>query len=278
MEISEHDETASLARYEHGLIALREVVTIAMEAGVTALPVKGIVTGALLYESAGERFIRDVDLRVEPASFARLTHALRAAGYTQVSASRAYADAIFVVRGMPVEIETHVSAIGLVSTPVRTLIARGVEAPGDFGVRCLVPELHDHALLLVANAYKDKIFQAHRGAVEDLRRIVRARDFDPQTLAERAREGHACLITWVTANVLAHETGDARWREIAERLDRSLPRRRHAERVLRAIETREASTLRGALLVRAGSDRRIDAVHALFRMGGWALEQRGRRG
>ncbi len=198
---------------------LRLVIARLSEAGVRVLPVKGVVTAHLLYDEPWQRPIADVDLRIAPQHLARVREVARGAGWKELAWAPAYDNIVLEVAGIMVDIEGTVGPPGLCALSVEQMMSRALRADGHD-----VPELHDHALLLCVNAFKDKLIDASAWSVEDLVRIVRLPTFDASTLAARAREARVVALAWIVANWLATSKGDAPWAIVRERLSRRPPR------------------------------------------------------
>ncbi len=175
------------ARHEHARLALEQVLRGCRHEEVEALPVKGVLTARLLYTDPGQRPIQDVDLRVRPADLSRVLALGHRAGWRLVSRSRAYGTLGFDVLGFLVEFESHVGPPGLCALPVDAMLRRATEQSSAWGLPHLQPELHDHAVLLCVNVFKDKLVDALPWAVRDLEYVARFPGFQPERLAALPR-------------------------------------------------------------------------------------------
>src|SRR5262249_11776556 len=92
---------------------LRAFVAACDEARIDVVPVKGIVTGGLLYESVEERPISDIDVRVRRRDFGRLVALGRARGWPSPWRSRAYLSAAFAFEGIEVDARAFVAPPGM---------------------------------------------------------------------------------------------------------------------------------------------------------------------
>lgn len=247
-------------------MALERVLRECRNDGIDVLPVKGVLTGRLLYADAGLRPIQDVDLRIRPRDLARIETAGRRAGWRMVFRSRAYQSVSFDVLGFLVELESHVGPPGLCGLTVEDMIARAVPATSPLGFPHLQPEIHDHALLLCVNAFKDKLVEARPGAIRDLELLPRQEGFDPQRLIALAREAGSASILWIVATWLAAERGSEGWSEIRKRLGATAPRPLYSwlfDQALRAAP-RSHQVLRP--LARVGADSPMQWFRALYAM------------
>ena len=245
-------EVATWAQHQFAADAFRQVMELFEREGIDALAVKGIVLAYSLYDRVEERPMVDVDLRLRPRDLRRAIRALRNHGWKVGSTSRQLGTAeLFVARTL-VEIETTIGAPGVCAISVDRMLARSVERTGPQGVRHREPELHDHALLLCVNAFKDKLVLTTPWAREDLLRIARTPGFSPRTLASRAVEARLCELTRIVSEWLSTEPRGTPWRQVIGALP---PRRRSLYASLyRALVHRAPSGPTLALVARAASD------------------------
>ena len=249
--------------------ALGRMLEVLSRAGLRALPVKGVVTGPMLYADLGERPLLDVDLRVRPADFARAKAAGERAGFRVLHRDRAYQVVVFDVDGMQVDIETQVGPRGMSRLSVEEMVAHATLVRGGQ----LVPEIHEHAALLVLNVWKDKLRFAAAHAFEDLRRIVRQPTFRDGRFVEVIARAGVSTVAWLVADFLAETRGDQRWTELREALDRVRPPRRAYASMFRAIlRAEEAPPWLLTLIARAGSDAPSPRLRALGYMAWHAAE------
>jgi hypothetical protein len=260
------------ARHEHARLALEQVLAGCRDGGVDVLPVKGILTARLLYADPGQRPIQDVDLRVRPRDLSRVHDIAKRSGWRLVHRSRAYGTLSFDVLGFLVEFESHVGPPGLCALSVEDMLGRATLQAGALKVAHLEPELHDHALVLCVNAFKDKLVDTPAGAVRDLELLPGCEGFSPDRLAALARHVGAATILWIVARWLSRARGAAAWDLIRGALGRAAPRRVYTtvfERSLRASPPR-LGWLR--LLARGGADRRGQRLRAIGTMALRAVE------
>jgi Uncharacterised nucleotidyltransferase len=260
------------ARHEHARLALEKVLSGCREGGVDVLPVKGILTAHLFYADPGQRPIQDVDLRVRPQDMNRVRDIGKRSGWRLVSRSGAYGTLGFEVLGFLVEFESHVGPPGLCALRVEDMLRRASRQTGALGISHLEPELHDHALHLCVNAFKDKLVDALPGAVRDLELLPGQEGFSPEKLATLAREVGASTIAWIVASWISRSRGSTAWDRVRDALGRSAPRPLYTALFERALGT--TPTRRGwlRLLARGGADRRTQRLRALTTLAFRALE------
>jgi len=251
--------------------AARVVQEACEKARIQPLFVKGVVTSRLLYEDVAERPMMDVDVRVRPKDLESTLVALAPHGRL-VRRIRAYRSFIVDIGGMHIDVESHIGPPGLCDLGVDAMLARA-EQSTLLGFPHLVPELHDHALLLFVNVFKDKLPLAREGPMEDVRRIVAQKSFRADILATRARETHSETLAWLVADYM-------HWEEGLRALPK--PKRVLYTDLIQHLEKAETSP-RGTpgsfalrLMSRTANDRASARIHALFWMAIWAAERLGR--
>jgi hypothetical protein len=141
------------------------------------------------------------------------------------------------------------------------VLARAVDAVEPLGFRHTRPEIHDHALLLAINVFKDHVLPG-TASLEDLARIVRRDEWSSRQFAERVREARCTTMVHVVARYVAETRQDEAWRAISQLV---VPRRlRYAERMLARLRgERRASELMLRLESRGASDGRARSLAAL---------------
>src|SRR5580698_10865348 len=162
---------ATWARHQDALAALRAVLSTLEAVGVTPLAVKGIVLAYELHDDVAERPMSDVDLRVLPRDLVRTYRAMRARGFPCFWTSKQLGALAFGVGRTLVEFEASIGPPGLCAIPVARMMARSNERTLSDGVRVRQPDLHDHAIILVVNAFKDKMVKCPEWSLDDLARI-----------------------------------------------------------------------------------------------------------
>lgn len=251
---------ATWARHQLALSALRSTLGVLEPAGIPVLVVKGMVLAHLLYADIADRPMCDVDLRVRPRDFLRAVRAMRASGSKPLWVSRQFGAVSFEVEGTLIEIETSVGPPGLCALSVARMLERSRERllPGDLRVR--EPEIHDHAMVMLINAYKDKMVRCPSWSLDDLDAIVA--HLDPETFLVRIAEARVRTLAWIAADWMARERASDRWRGLRERMGARAPRRLYAWAVRRSLQQAPTSvTLRA--LTRMASDSALQRVWAL---------------
>jgi hypothetical protein len=225
--VSEHVDLQTWARQQIATRTFR-LVAEALEAdGIRVVPVKGIVTARLLYGDVAERPMSDVDLRIVPRDFGRAMRIAAARGWHPSTHAPRLGEAQLKVDGWYLEIEATLGPPGLCALSVGTVMDRARRCVEPFGFPHLEPELHDHALILVLNAFKDGLLHSP-WSLEDLRRVVRHERFRPDVLVGRAREGRVQSAVWIVADWMAEEQRAVEWRAVRDRIGPRPPSERVA--------------------------------------------------
>jgi len=231
---------------------LQRVVSALESEGIPVLPVKGILTAHVLYEDIAARPIGDIDLRLPRGRFRTAVRVGRAHGWAPQTVSPRLWEAMLKVDGWEVDIECTLGPPGLCALSVEDVLERAQRSVEPFGFPHLQPELNDHALILVLNAFKDGL-RPMPWALEDLRRIARHAQFDPQALVSRARQGRVVSALWVIATWLADEHGAPEWRDVRARIGPSPPSVR-VDRVYAWVRRRGWPPKPGLLVTAGASD------------------------
>jgi len=219
-------------RQTQALSALRALVE---GLGVdSVLPVKGIVTARTLYDDPVERPIADLDVRVRPEDIGRVLAFARAHGHPVRIHTRAYRTVVVEVDGIDVDAESGVGPPGMCGLTVEVMLGRSEVRSDLFGFPCRVPELYDHALVLIVNAFKDKLVLAPAWSVDDLIHLAALPTFDPGRLADRAREVGSTTLAWIVADWLGQT--NATWRAVRDVVAPSPPRPAYVRRFRRIVE------------------------------------------
>jgi len=237
---------------------------------IAVLPVKGIVSGRTLYDDPADRPLTDVDMRVLPRDIARIAKLARRRGWPIAQRMRTYANMIVSVDGADVDVESHVGPRGMCSLRVATLLARAGRSHA-LGFECTWPDFTDHAVVLIVNAFKDKLVGAFEWAIRDLERIPRQEAYDPALLARRLRASGVGTIGWIVADWMVRVRNVAAWSLVRDAIGIEAPRPRYARRFSSTIE-RDAHTLAARVLGRMGSDAPSNRASALVWMALWRAE------
>ena len=242
-------------RHRLAVEALQHVLTAFEPRGIRVLPVKGIILAHTLYEAVTDRPMQDVDLRVMPADLRAAARIAGEQGWDVRVTSKQLGTLEFMVGGVLVEVETTIGPPGVCRVTVGEMLARAAEKTAPLGFIHRQPEIHDHALLLCVNAFKDKLPTALPWTLTDLTRIASQPQFDPDEMAKRAHEARLAGMVWLVADWLCgHGTGSDAWREVQSRLGRTPPRPLYTTAFRALVRPQSPSPFLGATLVRACSD------------------------
>jgi hypothetical protein len=251
---------------------LRDVTSRCEAAGIPLLPVKGVVTAHLLYADVADRPLTDVDIRIRPRDFQRFRRLGRASSWRCVRVARTYHNLIYEFPTLSLDVEGHVGPPGLCALTVDAMLSRAVTTDLT-GLRMLVPEVHDHAVLLVVNVFKDKLDAAAPHAVADVERIIEHPSFDRATFLERVVESRIATITWLVAGWM-ESRGSGRWGEIRTLLEKRPVRRLYGRLFRSLLPSAGLKPMALRLLARVGSDDRLMQGQALLGAFAWDLEMR----
>jgi hypothetical protein len=253
---------ATWAAHEVALDALGRSLEALRDVGVEPLVVKGVALAYELYQDVADRPLADVDLRVRPREFRRAASALRARGWRVDPTSRQLGSIGFLVGRGLVEVESTVGPPGLCGLTVARMASRSRRRvlPGRLEFR--EPDVTDHAILLVVNAFKDKLLDCPPWSVDDLAAIVGHVDFDRALFLERVREARSETLTWIVADWLVRERGCEPWRAIREALG-SVPLRPRYANAFQSFALRAPQSMAARLLARVGSDAPASRLWAL---------------
>ncbi len=217
------DPLSTWVQHEYAAEALRTTVELLEREGIPTLAVKGIVLARSLYDDVAERPMVDVDLRVRKRDFRRLVRALRGAQWELDWSSTNVGSVRFRQRGVLVEFESAVGPPGACGLTVDAMLSRARRHEEASGLWFREPEIHDHAVLLCLNVFKD-FLRTRPWAFEDLRRIVRAPEFEPDVFVRRCHSSGVVTAAFAVASFLAR-AGDAQWAVLARELSALQPRR-----------------------------------------------------
>jgi len=247
---------------------LRDVVTALEAAGIPVVPVKGVVSAHTLYADVAERPMSDVDLRLRVRDFRKAVALAHELGWPIDAHTPRLWQAEIAFPGCPVELESTLGPPGLCAMAVDQLIERSTLGT-RFGFPCREPELHDHALVLCLNAFKDMLRPPDR-SVEDLDRILRNPQFRVDALCSLAR--HARVVTAVAAVLtwlLEVRPPNPVCRAVLEALG-PVPRPRLAAAYRTVARRRVLPPYDSLLLPSIASDSRAQAIRGLgYSLYGW---------
>jgi hypothetical protein len=228
--------------------------------GVDVLPVKGVVLAHTLYDRVEDRPMVDVDFRVRRRDLKRLASILRSAGWPVDVTSRQLGTMEIHASGTLVEFESSIGPPGVCAVAVEDMMARATMRT-TLGIEHLEPEVHDHALLLCVNAFKDKLVLAAPWVREDLCRIAVTPQFNVGEFVARVAEAQLATVVWIVADWLSPGSRQTAWTEVRNRLDKV--RRRNYAALYTRLARRAPESVAMGLLARAASDSRALRVKAL---------------
>jgi hypothetical protein len=253
---------ATWASHEIALDALGRSLEVLRAAGVEPLVVKGVALAYELYQDVAERPLVDADLRVRPREFLRAARALRARGWRVDPTCRQLGSVGFLVGHGLVELESTVGPPGVCGLTVATMASRSRRRVLPGRLEFLTPEVTDHAILLVVNAFKDKLLDCPPWSVDDLAAIVGHAHFDRAAFLERIREARSQTLTWIVADWLVRERRCEAWRGIRDAIGSAPLRPRYAN-AFRSAVLRGPQSMAARMLARVGSDAPTSRLWAL---------------
>ncbi len=235
--------------------ALETVVKRFDRAGIDTLAVKGVVTTHTLYRDTTERPMTDADVRIRPGDFRAAARVARNETGWRIEEWRpAYGAFVLRVPGLDitVDVESVIGAPGMCSLSIGEMLSRATRGAGGVDVR--VPELHDHALLMSVNVFKDKLALAAPWALEDARRIVEAEEFDIDLFVDRARRAKVACVAWIVADWMVRKEESATWGRIRQKLGAERAPRPLYAWSFRRLQERAPEALATRVLARVAAD------------------------
>ena len=220
--------------------------------GIRTLVVKGALLAHQLYDSPADRPLRDIDLRIRAADLSKARALLSAMGGREIRRSIVYQDAIHCIDRVDIDLEAHLGPPFFSALSIDALLARASRRIEPLGFFHWAPEVHDHALLLLVNVFKDHVGRVASWSFDDLQRIVRQPSFDADLLVARAKEAELTTVAHVVARYLATFRADPIWNDIATCLPAARPM--YAMRILQASQKSEKESLVERVMVRACAD------------------------
>jgi hypothetical protein len=267
------------ASQEVAIRVLRDVASRCDRAGIPILPVKGVVTARVLYEDVAERPITDVDVRIRPRDFWRWRGVADQAGWRCWNAVWTYGVRNYTIASLPLDVESAIGPPGMCGLTVDEMLARSREMELARDLRVRVPEIHDHAVLLAVNAYRDWFVLGNPHSRMDLDRIARAPDFCPEAFVERALKSRIATIAWIVAGWIEASYANDAWGAIRKAIQRRAAVRRLSAAVYRRVAaTRLVGTIPAPLLQISCIDGLAHRGRALATTTAWLAERwvRGR--
>lgn len=256
-------EVAAWAALELRLHALGELVRILERAQIASLPIKGALLARQLYDSPAERPLVDVDLLVRRRDFGQTVRIARNLGFPLVWDSKQLGNVNIHVNGIAVDVACTLGPPGTSKLDVDTVLKRAARTHRILGFPHWQIELHDHALVVAIDAFKDKL-GAKPSSRQDLLRLAKEPGFDPQKLVRVAREARLETLVRIVAAWLLETDDSPPWKEVLSALE-ARPERRIYARMFRLLSRRPSTLTRIplAVLARAASDEFPTRVAAL---------------
>jgi hypothetical protein len=222
-----------------------------------------------------DRPITDVDIRVRARDLVRLQRVAAAAGWRCLRVGRSYRNIAYDFGALSLDVETCVGPPGLCALEVSTMLDRSERREMAPGLYVSVPEIHDHAVLLTVNVFKDKLVKAFPWAIDDLERIALLPGFHRDRFLERVGQSRITTIAWIVAAWMESARSSAAWGAIRAAIESS----GHVRRVYARLFQRQLATVdQGAmllrLLARVGADSPFMQIEALTRAVMWTAEMR----
>jgi len=252
------------------LRAARTFIEACEADGIPVLPVKGIVSARTLYDDPADRPLTDVDMRVHRRDVTRVARLCRRRGWPITQRMRAYSNLNASVDGADVDVEAHTGPRGMCKLAVSTMLERATRSD-LLGFECAWPDFTDHSVLLVVNAFKDKLVGSFEWAIRDLERIPLQPAHDPAVLVSRMRSAGVMTIGWIVADWMVRVRRVVAWEQVRDAIGPEAPRPRYARQFLQAIE-RDADGLAARVLGRVGADGVTDRERAVAWMVLWRAE------
>jgi hypothetical protein len=243
---------------------LRKVVARCDAAGLPFLTVKGAVTSRLFYDDIAERPITDVDVRIRSTDFWRWREIAKNWTERCWSVVWTYRSRAYDFSPVSLDVETDVGPPGLCALTVDAMLSRAERYEITTGVRVLVPEIHDHAVILTVNAFKDRFVVGNPWSITDLERIVGSPSFRIGTFVDLAVRSRIATIAWIVASRLETQYGNVQWAAIRSVIERKAePRRLYAIAYRRVATSAAGASLPGYLFTTLGGDSILSRTRAL---------------
>lgn len=250
--------------------AAKKVARILDAAAIPFVVVKGVVSAHDYYADVAERQVGDLDIRVPRAGVDAAVRALTRGGHPPVGRCFVYGTAGFDVDGVDLDLESSFGPPGLVDLSVEQVWQRRRILHVQ-GARLPAPDEDDHALVIAANVFKDKIDRAKAWAIRDavIALTDRAGAGRADAFVRRVRDASATTLVYVVASTLRQS--NPALTPLVEVLAPAA-RRRYAS-VYAAFQSSPGS-LGMRLVARAASDNPRLAALALSAALGYELERR----
>jgi hypothetical protein len=232
-------EATAWVRHQVALRAARVAIATLEHGGVAALPVKGVLLAHQVYDPA-LRPLHDIDLLVRPRDLSRALRIARSLGWSVVWDSKQLGNPNVVIHGMAVDLANSVGPPGVSALGVDAMIGRARRAVDPLGFPHWQVELHDHALLVALDAFKDKL-GSKPWSREDLTRLARVTGFSASALVERAAEAKLSTMLAIVADWVVEAGPSPAWSAVRDYAAQSHARPRYAQRYRSLLEKEEST-------------------------------------
>jgi hypothetical protein len=266
---------------ELALRILRDVADRCATAGIPFLAVKGVITARQLYDDVSQRSISDVDVRIRRCDFWRWRRMADRAGWPCWNAVWTFRSRSYEFLPLSLDVEADVGPPGMCALTVDEMLSRAEEVELAPGLRVLAPEIHDHAVLLAVNAYKDRFAVGNPHSRTDLDRMARHPRFRRDVFVERALAARIATIVWIVAACMAAGYDSQPWRAIGDAVERRARVDRGYARLYRRVaESPAVASIPAATMTSLGPDGAARRARALLTNLSWLAERwiRGRTG
>jgi Uncharacterised nucleotidyltransferase len=254
---------------------LRKVTALCDPARLPFLVVKGAVTSRLLYDDIAERPISDVDIRIRRRDFWRWREIAEEWKPVCWNVVWTYRNRAYDFSPLSLDVEADIGPPGLCSLTVDAALSRATRLDIAVGLNVLVPEIHDHALILVVNAFKDRFVVGNPWSIADLERIVRHPAFRHELFVELVRESHVTTMAWIVAAWLETHYASEQWGAIRSAIERTAaPRRLYATLYRRVAMSSGGASLPAYFFAMLGADSFPAQVRTFANTLAWVGERR----
>jgi hypothetical protein len=268
---------AAWMQQEMATALLSTVRTHCQAAGIPFLVVKGAVTSRLLYADVADRPISDVDIRIRANDFWRWKTVAREWRDRTTNVVWTYRSRAYAFPSIGLDVECDIGPPGFCALDVGTMLARAEPCSLAPRLTVLVPEIHDHALLLVVNALKDRFAVGNPWALVDLERIVEHPRFDHRRFVGLARCTGLCTAALIVANCMSARFARSGWEAVRRELEHQPAlRRRYARLYERVAKSSLSDSLPAYVLAVLASDARSRQALSLATTTAWLAERRVR--
>lgn len=265
--ITESD-LGSLLTHELAARLVREIV-VALGPDARVMPLKGTLIARAYYPAVWQRPMSDCDVLVLGISFRDTRSRLARAGYQIVEWSRMVGGATVrspTLRGLALDLHARPLPVGLGAVNAAWLATGARTDVSLFGTPVLVPDPRRLLVHLLGNILKDHVYRAFPHAVQDVARVLDAREFTLGEFAATVREARLRRGAWMALAYVAERTESPLAAELQTILALSRVEMRAARARLASLRTWtaiEPPPWYARVLARAVGDRSFDVACGL---------------